>query len=83
MSVYVQGQNVQVSSESNNGGIFIGQNIQNGWDSISPYKRSTGASMGDYNTIASGFSGYFGWSYIWQQILDSDIKGNGTTKIMR
>lgn len=83
MGVFIRGQSVSVSSESANSGVFIGQNRQDGWDSIAPEKRTNGFSMGDASVTTCNFSGYFGWSYIHQTTQDADIKGNQSASTMR
>ncbi len=78
MSVFIRGQKVSASSSIANGGIFIGQNVQNGWDSTSPEKVSCGYSMGDFSNTPCIVSIYYGSAYDRQSIHDEDIKGNQT-----
>jgi hypothetical protein len=82
MSVYIRGQSVKVASTSDNSGFFIGQNRQDGWDSISPEKQATGYNMGDASVITTTFSGYFGFQYIHQALHDEDLKGNRSRSTM-
>lgn len=76
MAVFIQGKKVDTSSLSANGGIFIGQNIQDGWDSSTPEKVSCGYLMGDFSSTPCEVSIYIGSAYERQSVHDEDIKGN-------
>ncbi|MCL6548549.1 MAG: hypothetical protein K6T30_06535 [Alicyclobacillus sp.] len=78
MSVFIRGGAVRTASGSNNIGVFIGQNIQNGWDSISPVKLGGGFSMGDGSAVISACCAYIGSSRLRQPTFDGDWKGNRT-----
>jgi hypothetical protein len=78
MAVFISGQKIKTGSLSANGGIFIGQNIEDGWDSSTPEKVATGYSMGDFSATPCGISIYIGSAYERQSIHDGDIKGNFT-----
>ena len=83
MSVFIQGRRIQTSSMDANGGIFIGQNIQNGWDSMTPQKVGTGYSMGDFSATPCGISIYGGSAKEHQGIYDDDLKGYHNRSIHR
>lgn len=76
MAVFIRGSSVQTSSMSNNSGLFIGQNIQHGWDSTSVDQQGIGYSMGDFSAIPCFLSMYWGYAQNWQTIWDNDMKGN-------
>ena len=83
MAVWIRGKTVDVGSFANNSGIFIGQNVQDGWDSFSPTKLAGGFSMGDFSDVSAGTMIYAGRSVIKQPIYDGDVKGNWNTHRMR
>lgn len=76
MSVIIRGHRVQTSSAHHNAGVFIGQNIQDGWDSIVSEKGSAAYSMGDFTSLPTGVAAYFGWSWLGQPVFDNDVEGN-------
>jgi len=79
MSVFIRGKVLKVAAQGPQSGYFIGQNIQNGWDSISPLKTATGFSMGDVAVIGSVYSGFLNLDYVMQAVMDNDFKNNGST----
>ncbi|WP_026960855.1 hypothetical protein [Alicyclobacillus herbarius] len=83
MSVWIHGGNVNIASFNNNSGVYIGQNMEDGWDSLSPVKIAAGFSMGDGNWMWAGYSGYWGWCGHHQGLFDMDLKNNGTPSWMR
>ncbi len=83
MSVFIQGRQIMSSSLAANGGVFIGQNVQNGWDSSAPQKVTTGYTMGDFCATPSGLSIYIGVAKVHQSIHDEDKKGNHTGGTIR
>jgi hypothetical protein len=76
MSVFIRGNIVQNSSFNDDAGVFIGQNVQNGWDSASPLKQTAGFSMGDFTVVANYWSGYYGRAWQREGVYDNDIKDN-------
>ncbi|MBX5436510.1 MAG: hypothetical protein IRZ33_04755 [Alicyclobacillaceae bacterium] len=76
--VCILGGVMSTASGNHNAGVFLGRNIQNGWDSLSPVKSAGGVSMGDSSTVQAVVSGYLGWSWWRQPTWDEDWKGNGT-----
>lgn len=76
MAVIIRGNHIISGSRLNNTGVFIGQNIQDGWDSIVPEKYTTGFLMGDACMANCAFSGYFSWSILGQPTFDTDWKEN-------
>ena len=76
MAVFISGQRINTGSSSANGGIFIGQNIEDGWDSSTMEKVAAGYSMGDFSITPCEISVYIGIAAERQSIYDGDIKGN-------
>lgn len=81
--VYISGSRVQTASGSNNSGVFVGQQIQDGWDSLSPMKAATGFSMGDFTWMPCGISIYAGVKQTFQATYDADTKNNGSLSVSR
>ena len=76
MAVFIRGGRVNMSSDSANAGVFIGQNVQNGWDSQTPQKVAADYSMGDFSDTPCYLSIYLGIKKDMQSTYDSDVKGN-------
>jgi hypothetical protein len=74
--VFVQLNTVSSGSMSHNCGIFSGQNIQNSWDSHTPFTSSFGSSMGDFTLSACNVSWLYHRSVFGLPIYDQDVKGN-------
>lgn len=83
MAVFIRGNQVRIAGQNDNVGVFIGQNVQTGWDSFSPMKVATGFNMGDFSASATGFSYYLGAAMDWQSVHDEDAKGNYDVRAMR
>jgi len=83
MAVFISGKSVTTSSINNNAGVFIGQQIQDGWDSITPEKTATGYSMGDFTWMPCGISIYAGRKHTFHPTHDEDVKNNGVHSHIR
>lgn len=83
MSVFIRGQSVRISSNTDNSGVFIGQNRQDAWDSMSPLKGVAGFSMGDASIVSCWMARYMGYSMVHQLGFDADRKGNESRYWMR
>lgn len=83
MAVIIRGNHLGIAGQMQNSGVFIGQNIQTGWDSISVDKIASGFNMGDFSLNTSVMSYYLGTALNWQSIHDNDFKGNGEIRFMR
>lgn len=83
MTVMIRGSKVSIAGQSQNVGVFVGQNRQDGWDSISTEKIASGFNMGDFTQTVAFLSYYYGTAYDWQSIRDSDVKGNFTAHTVK
>lgn len=81
MAVFIGFGGIKIAAQSNNAGVWFGQNIQNGWDAHSVTKMANAFTMGDFNVIPTFIGLYVDPDFIDSPILDQDIKGNNTINI--
>lgn len=81
MAVFVGFGAIKIAAQSNNAGVWFGQNIQNGWDAHSVTKMASAFVMGDFNLTPSAFSLYVDPDFIDSPIADQDIKGNANVNV--
>lgn len=81
MAVFVGFGGIKIAAQSNNAGVWFGQNIQNGWDAHSVTKMASAYNMGDFNLIPTMLSIYFDPDFIDSPISDQDIKGNANLNV--
>ncbi|MCY0876071.1 MAG: hypothetical protein OWT28_07385 [Firmicutes bacterium] len=65
---------IKTSAQTNDVGIFFGQNIQNGWDSHAVTKLAAYLNMGDFSVANVMMSLYIDPDFIDCPIIDPDIK---------
>lgn len=83
MAVFIRGDVLQNASMSSNGGVFIGQNIQESWDASVTEKQAVGYSMGDGTWMPCGASLMLGRYFVHQSMSDQDWKNNDVWSVTR
>lgn len=81
MAVFINFGGVKIAAQSNNAGVWFGQNIQNGWDAHSVTKMAAGFNMGDFSYLPTLFGLYIDPDVIDSPIADQDIKGNANINV--
>ena len=81
MAVFIGFGGMKIAAQSNNAGVWFGQNIQNGWDSHSITKLASAFTMGDFNLLPTMFSVYIDPDFIDSPVADQDIKGNANLNV--
>jgi hypothetical protein len=81
MAVFIGFGGMKIAAQTNNAGVWFGQNIQNGWDAHSVTKVVSGFSMGDFNILPTFLSLYIDPDVVDSPVLDQDIKGNANVNI--
>lgn len=81
MAVFIGFGGIKIAAQSNNAGVWFGQNIQNGWDAHSVTKMASAFNMGDFNVLPSFISVYLDPDFIDSPILDQDIKSNANLNL--
>lgn len=81
MAVFVNFAGMKIAAQSNNAGVWFGQNIQNGWDAHSVTKVASCYNLGDFNLLQSFLSLYSDPDFIDTPITDPDIKGNANVNV--
>ncbi|MCY0876070.1 MAG: hypothetical protein OWT28_07380 [Firmicutes bacterium] len=74
MGVVVNLGGIKVGSLASDCGIFIGENMQNGWDSHSKANTGVGAIAGDYNVLTVYLALLNDPDIIDVPIFDNDVK---------
>ncbi|MDQ0188199.1 hypothetical protein JI721_14780 [Alicyclobacillus cycloheptanicus] len=81
MAVLIGFGGIKIAAQTNNAGVWFGQNMQNGWDAHSVTKLASAFVMGDFNLTSSMFSVYLDPDLIDAPILDQDLKGNANLNV--
>jgi hypothetical protein len=81
MAVFINFGGIKIAAQSNNAGVWFGQNIQNGWDAHAVTKVASAFNMGDFNILPTFLGVYIDPDLIDSPIADQDIKGNATINI--
>lgn len=81
MAVLINFGVIKIAAQTNNAGVWFGQNIQNGWDAHAITKLAAGFNMGDFNVLPSFISIYIDPDLIDSPIADQDIKGNASLNV--
>jgi len=81
VAVFIGFGGIKIAAQSNNAGVWFGQNIQNGWDAHSVTKMASAFNMGDFNILPSFISIYLDPDVIDSPILDQDIKSNANLNL--
>jgi len=81
VAVFINFGGIKIAAQSNNAGVWFGQNIQNGWDAHSVTKLASAYNMGDFNLLSTMFGLYVDPDFIDSPVLDQDIKGNANLNI--
>lgn len=74
MAVWVNLGSIKVGGITNDSGIFIGENMQNGWDSHSKGNSGIGEISGDHNWLTVYMALLNDPDIIDSPIFDNDIK---------
>ncbi|PWI57610.1 hypothetical protein [Sulfoacidibacillus thermotolerans] len=74
MAVWVNCGVIKTAAQSNDSGIFFGQNIQNGWDSHAVTKTAAYFNMGDFSIASVAFTFFIDPDVIDAPIFDQDVK---------
>ncbi|MCL6597882.1 MAG: hypothetical protein K6T81_03995 [Alicyclobacillus macrosporangiidus] len=81
MAVFIAFGGIKIAAQSNNSGVWFGQNLQNGWDSHSVTKLASAFNMGDWNVTPSMFNLYIDPDWLDSPVFDPDMKANGNLNL--
>lgn len=81
MAVFINFGGIKIASQTNNAGVWFGQNIQNGWDAHSVSKTAAAFNMGDFNYLSTMFALYLDPDVVDAPVLDQDVKGNANLNV--
>lgn len=81
MAVFIGFGAIKIAAQSNNAGVWFGQNVQNGWDSHSVTKMASAFNMGDFNFLPTAIGIYIDPDLIDSPMNDQDLKGNANLNL--